>query len=239
MRTVFLDRVDSTNEFLKQKVQNRDFAPFLAVLADEQTAGKGRLGRQWWSRKGDSLILSLLLPGTDHDYQLGMVAGLAAVEVFRKHYQLNAQLKWPNDVYMNTRKIAGVLLEKVKNQVILGIGINLNQDGFPQEISGIAVSLKQIIQKETEILFFYRQFQNFFLNFYIEWRRNSFSFIRNRVSPMICWKGKTVSIEFIGEKKENLTGILEGIDDSGFLILKVHDGFKKIMSGDVKLWLQD
>src|SRR5581483_11583083 len=94
-----------------------------------QTAGRGRLGRRWTAPAGSSLMTSILLrpPPSSPIAQLSLVAGLATAETVEQALDLSVQIKWPNDVMVDRRKVAGVLAEARDDVVVLGIGINVNQ----------------------------------------------------------------------------------------------------------------
>ncbi len=117
--------------------------PIGVVFAHEQTAGKGRLGRVWVSKEGDSLTFSLIFRAyADHKkpYLVGMGVALAVAGV------LHCQIRWPNDLVIGTLKIGGILTELMPDDQgrlvpVVGIGINLNQSEFPEEIAAIATSL--------------------------------------------------------------------------------------------------
>ena len=101
-----------------------------AVAAtDHQTAGRGRLGRTWEAPPGSSVLASVLLhpPPTRHWPELALLGGVAAAEAIEGATELSAQVKWPNDVMLDRRKVAGVLAESRGGVVVLGIGINVNQ----------------------------------------------------------------------------------------------------------------
>jgi BirA family transcriptional regulator, biotin operon repressor / biotin---[acetyl-CoA-carboxylase] ligase len=100
-----------------------------AAVADEQTSGRGRLGRAWSAPAGKALLCSVLLrpPPGPHTPQLALVGGLAAAETVEEALGLSAQIKWPNDVMVNRGKVAGVLAEARDGAVVLGIGLNVNQ----------------------------------------------------------------------------------------------------------------
>ncbi|HZR91984.1 MAG TPA: biotin--[acetyl-CoA-carboxylase] ligase [Gaiellaceae bacterium] len=99
------------------------------AVADFQTAGRGRLGRRWTAPAGSSLMTSILLrpPPSSPIAQLSLVAGLATAETVEQALDLSVQIKWPNDVMVDRRKVAGVLAEARDDVVVLGIGINVNQ----------------------------------------------------------------------------------------------------------------
>jgi BirA family biotin operon repressor/biotin-[acetyl-CoA-carboxylase] ligase len=112
-----------------QQLLERDLDEGAAAVCDVQTQGRGRLGRGWETPPGSAILCSVLLkPGTAQPLeQLSLVAGLAAAETVERALGLAVQLKWPNDVMVNRRKVAGVLAEAAQGSVVVGIGINVNQ----------------------------------------------------------------------------------------------------------------
>lgn len=137
-RVEWLDRVDSTNRALRDRLaQVPDLPAGLVLAAREQTAGRGRGGRSWSAPPGRSLAFSVLLRPlvpTPQLLSLPMAAALATSDVLREHH-LVPTLKWPNDVRVGERKISGVLLETVGPVAILGIGLNVNMT--PAEAAAI------------------------------------------------------------------------------------------------------
>src|SRR5262249_57819841 len=134
------DRVSSTNDVAK------DFASSgaregLCVIAKEQTAGRGRKGRNWSSRAGDGLYLSVVLRPAIKPSDAGVItlaSAIAVAETLCLDYETDAEIKWPNDVMVRGRKICGILIESAVQDdkldyIILGIGVHTRQRGFPQE----------------------------------------------------------------------------------------------------------
>ena len=134
--------IDSTNRVLLEDGA-RGAAEGLVAVADEQTAGRGRLGRAWVAPPGASLLVSVLLrPQVDAE-RLALVtvaAGLAAVDAVRELAGIEAGLKWPNDVVVADRKLAGILAEKVGAVVVVGMGLNVRWESFPAELAEIATA---------------------------------------------------------------------------------------------------
>lgn len=133
---IHLASVTSTNDYLARKWNGppgRPLPPFTAVLADYQTAGRGRLGRDWLAPKGKSLLMSVLVPTAPADLSwLPLMAGMAVQDALAPLIPGRVALKWPNDVLVDDRKIAGVLSEYLGEQggrswVALGIGVNLRE----------------------------------------------------------------------------------------------------------------
>ncbi len=133
---IHLASATSTNDYLARKWNSpagRPLAPFTAVLADYQTAGRGRLGRDWLAPKGKSLLMSVLVPMAPADLSwLPLMAGMAVQDALAPLIPGRVVLKWPNDVLIDGKKIAGVLSEYMgvrdgRAWVALGIGVNLTQ----------------------------------------------------------------------------------------------------------------
>lgn len=144
----------STMEAAK-KVAGEEVAEGTVVIADEQTSGRGRLGRAWLSPKGSLAMSIILKPSVSSLPQLVMIASLAVVRAIRKVAGLEAQIKWPNDVLIKEKKVCGILIEsEVKgdrvNFAIIGIGVNVNIDPSAfAEISPLATSLSHELGKEV------------------------------------------------------------------------------------------
>ncbi len=142
------ESLDSTNAFLNTLAKENAVEGTL-VSADVQTAGKGRRGRSWEAESGTSLLFSVLLrPKCQPDIapQLTPLMAMAVTKVIREHCGLEAKIKWPNDVVINSKKVCGILTEmELKgseiDHVIIGTGINLNQTKLPLELCGRATSL--------------------------------------------------------------------------------------------------
>src|SRR5262245_10290190 len=138
--------IDSTNDQLKRMVEAPEFT---CVVADRQTAGKGRHGRSWHSAEGDGLYLSVLLypqGPPEKITSLSLMAGIAVAEVLIALDVPFVDIKWPNDVLVNERKVCGILVEGTSSnadryRIILGIGVNLNHRSFPEKLSRTATSL--------------------------------------------------------------------------------------------------
>src|SRR5262249_46329960 len=115
--------------------------PGTVVIAEEQTAGQGRHGHTWQSKKGLGLYLSVVLP-RESTPALTMALGLATAEAITTATALTCDLRWPNDVMIGNRKTAGILAQLVESAAIAGIGINVNHEIFPAELAGEATSLR-------------------------------------------------------------------------------------------------
>ncbi len=112
-----------------QRLLDRSIGEGAAAVCDEQTAGRGRLGRTWSTPPGTAILCSVLLepPAERAVAELALVGGVAVAEAVEAALFLSAQIKWPNDVLVNRRKVAGILAEADAGTVVLGIGLNVNQ----------------------------------------------------------------------------------------------------------------
>lgn len=142
-------QVASTNDVCNRAAVQGHDGP-LVVLADSQTAGRGRRGEPWHAEAGSNILMSVLLnvQGASGDL-LALAVSLAVVEALEKIVPADCRVKWPNDVLIAGRKVAGVLIEKPatgqrRDLAVIGIGINIHQRGFPPELSAHAISLAKV-----------------------------------------------------------------------------------------------
>lgn len=153
---VFLESVGSTNNYAK-KIAEEGAAFGTLVVTEEQTSGKGRRGRSWSASKGSNVMMTLLLRPQikpEHASRLTLLMAMAVARGIRKVTGLEAGIKWPNDVVVNGKKVCGILTEMNTevdyiNYVVIGTGINVNQEEFPEEISQTAGSLIQALGKKV------------------------------------------------------------------------------------------
>jgi BirA family biotin operon repressor/biotin-[acetyl-CoA-carboxylase] ligase len=159
-RFIKLLKVDSTNNYAMQQLQNGSAQHGDAYFALEQTAGKGQFNRQWFSPKGENIILSIVLDtGTfslEQQFILNMIAALSAQQLFNKYSAEKSKVKWPNDIYWRDRKAAGILIENTIRgtkwqYAVIGFGININQTAFQSQLKN-PVSLKQVTGTQYDVI---------------------------------------------------------------------------------------
>lgn len=210
------------------------------VIAEEQTAGRGRAGRSWHSERGAGLYVTVLLRPPLSPAQaplLTLLAGLSARAAIEAQTGLSPDLRWPNDLLLNGRKMGGILTEMhaepgLVRFVIVGIGLNVNQVKFPGELSGTATSLRIETGRQgsrLELLVrLLRQFEsdyNRFLQLGAAAVIDPFSAVSSFAS------GKRVRIS---NGKESYTGTTAGLTPDGLLQVKREDGqIATVVSGDV------
>jgi BirA family biotin operon repressor/biotin-[acetyl-CoA-carboxylase] ligase len=236
------DSIDSTNaEGLRAIGQGRS-APFL-VLAERQVSGRGRRGRKWVSPFADNLYYSLVLRidgGMRQLEGLSLVVGLAVMHTLRKVGVAGAGLKWPNDVLVGNKKIAGILLELVGDpadvcHVVLGIGINVNMQAakeVDQQWTSVRLESGQVCDRNALAVQLSEQLQA-----YIQRHQDrGFSALQAEWQEGHLWQGRSVSL-IAGTNQ--IDGVVIGIDNQGALRLQV-DGVEKLFSGgELSLRLRD
>lgn len=234
---IYCDEINSTNsELLAGKQQYKKNGTVL--LAEKQLSGKGRKNRTWQSAKGLNLTFSILLTkeslASININHLNFAASLAVANAIENLFQLKTELKWPNDVLINKKKVSGILTEssikgsKVE-RVVVGIGLNLNQVAFQGEFNFPPTSLKleagDTIDRENMLAEILNNFEELLLE------------LSNKPENILNdWR---VKCKMIGDKisiTENdkiKTGIFHDIDENGYLLLKINDSIQKIHFGDV------
>jgi BirA family biotin operon repressor/biotin-[acetyl-CoA-carboxylase] ligase len=137
-KIIHLDTVDSTNNYTAKLVRSGELQSGAVILTDEQFAGRGQRGNSWESEAGNNLLSSCYVEhdnlSVEHQFRLSQWVSLALCELLA-HLRIEAKIKWPNDIYVGNRKIAGVLIEnsigsKGVNFSIIGVGLNVNQIDF-------------------------------------------------------------------------------------------------------------
>ena len=235
-RVIYYPSLTSTMEAAKREAQ-QGATEGTVIIADEQTAGKGRIKRVWLSPKGNIALSVILYPGIAYLPSLIMLASLAVVHSIEAVTSLKSQLKWPNDVLINGKKVCGVLIESnVRGDrvdyAIIGIGVNVNLRlyDFP-EIQPTATSLSDELGRDVSRLNVIRrllvEIERLYLalaaenSIYEEWR-DSLVTMGRRVQVK---SGKTI-----------YEGIAESVARDGGLLLRHSDGsLSKIVAGDVTL----
>ena len=172
---IYLESVDSTNNYLKNIAFKAE--PFTVVLSDEQTFGKGRLGREWSSQKGAGIFMSILLKPDIEPSQapkITLIAAAAMTKALETVTSMSVGIKWPNDLIMNQKKVCGVLTEMSAelgsvNYVVVGIGVNVNQEAFPEPLKEKATSLylegKRSFSRKKILLEFFMVFESLYEDF--------------------------------------------------------------------------
>ncbi|WP_221565165.1 biotin--[acetyl-CoA-carboxylase] ligase [Alkalihalobacillus sp. TS-13] len=213
------------------------------VIADEQTSGRGRLGRAWHSPKGSGVWMSVILRPKippQKTPQLTLLAAVSVVQGIEEVTGVDAQIKWPNDILIDGKKVVGILTELQAeadrvNSVIIGIGINVNtpQDAFPDDIAAIATSLKIASGKEVERAYLVRAILEKMEKLYHLYLDHGFTPIKLLWEGSAASLGKRVRVRTItGE----LYGNAQGITEEGVLLVEDDKGtIHRVYSADIDI----
>ncbi|HZK56832.1 MAG TPA: biotin--[acetyl-CoA-carboxylase] ligase [Clostridia bacterium] len=239
-QVVYFESVDSTNSYAKKEIAR--LKDGTVVLAEEQTLGRGRRGKEWVSPKGTGIWVSLILKPDippREGIKMTQIAVAAVCESIRESTGLNALIKWPNDIIVNGKKVCGILTEMAGelneiSYIIIGIGINVNMDSFPNEIKENATSLFIESGKKTDrrdlLVDTLRNFETLY-NDYIE------DLDLNRVLSMVknysAILGKNIRVI---QGKTEKRGMAIDINNEGLLLIELEDGSSEtVMSGEVSI----
>ncbi len=236
----YFHEINSTNTHLRELAESG--APQgIVVVAETQTQGRGRLGRRWESPGFANLYLSILLRpklSPAHAAQITLVAAVALADVVDTYVPGRAAIKWPNDILVGGKKLAGILTEascdaERVHYVILGIGVNLNYPvaAMPDEIRGRATSLIEVtgaaVSRESFLLRLIQGVERC----YGELEQAGFDALAPRWESYFAWRGKRVRVELLDQVT---TGTAQGIDRDGALIVMDDGGVaQRIVAGDV------
>jgi BirA family transcriptional regulator, biotin operon repressor / biotin---[acetyl-CoA-carboxylase] ligase len=236
---IYAEEVDSTNSSLLNKALKFD-KDGTVLLSEKQNKGRGRKDRVWYSNKGLNLTFSVLLKDRDFSGRkinlINFASSLAVALAIENLYQLKIELKWPNDILINSKKTAGILIEssssgKKIERVVIGIGINVNQNSFQGIFNINPTSIKNETDQNVEREVLLAEVLNIF--------EEILGWIEDKPEELLKdWKSRC---RMIGEKisvsegDQIKYGIFDDIDEEGFLILKNGKKLEKIFFGDVSI----
>ncbi|MCR4781186.1 MAG: biotin--[acetyl-CoA-carboxylase] ligase [Lachnospiraceae bacterium] len=235
----YLNTIDSTNDEIRRRAEE-GCKEGLIVSAGEQTKGKGRFGHKWESPKANSIATSILLrPDMDVESisQVTILAAMAVSNTISNLYGLKTGIKWPNDVLINNKKICGILTEmkpenNIAKYVIVGIGINVHDQDFPEEIKDIATSIdielsgKKGSRKELTTAV-WKEFEILYEKFLI---KKNLSYIKELYNSRLLNKDKKIKVM---DPRGEYEAKALGIDECGKLIIEKDGEEMKVDSGEV------
>lgn len=240
---IYLDSVDSTNSYGKRMAEG-DFWDGTVIIAEEQTSGRGRLGRDWVSPKGKGIWMTIMLkPDIKPNLasQVTLIAAVAVLKAIKSIYNMDIMIKWPNDLVVNGKKVCGILtelgaeIERI-NYLCVGIGINANSEesDFINKALDTATSIKiatsiKVERKEliARILTVFENYYSLFLE------KGSIGFMVEEYKKYLINIGKEVRLV---TKNEEIQAKAEDINSEGHLLVRLKDGtLKEISSGEVSV----
>lgn len=236
----YFDSIDSTNTKAKELAEDGHPSGTL-VVAEQQTSGKGRRGRSWESPVGSGIFMTLMLKpeiNPNNASMLTLVAAMATVRAIRRVVEVPAMIKWPNDIVVNSKKVCGILTEMSAqfdyiNHIVIGIGINVHNEAFPEEIAQTASSLYiesgQHIHRASLIEAFLEEFENVYEEYL---KTEDMESLQKEYDQMLVNRGRQVRVI---DPKESFEGKAMGITKKGELIVDTWESRKLVSSGEVSV----
>lgn len=238
---LYFDTIDSTNT-KAQELAEKGYPSGTLIVADKQESGKGRRGRSWVSPSGTGIFMTLMIKpdiNPNNASMLTLVAALAVAKAITSVTGEEALIKWPNDIVVNSKKVCGILTEMNAqfdyiNHIVVGIGINVHNESFPEEISQMASSLMieaggrrfhraQII---AETMAYFEQYYDTFL------KTQDLSALVREYDELLVNRNKSVRVL---DPKEPFDGKAMGITPKGELIVDTWESRKLVSSGEVSV----
>jgi len=225
------------------KLADKNFPEGSIVVAENQSSGRGRKGRNWFSAEKQGIYISIILrPAIPPALapRLTLVTAVALAKTLISETGLDAKIKWPNDVLINNKKIAGILTEMYTevdsiNHIIMGLGLNVNTpvSGFPNDIKDIATSVLIETGAEFPRIKLLQSFLQNYEYYYEIFKENKFAIILKEFKSLSNIIGKKIRVTTINRE---LTGIATDISEEGLLEIKTgNNKFEKIITGDIEL----
>ncbi len=233
-QTLFFYQVtDSTNTRAKETLKRQPLPEGTVFIATSQTEGRGTGGHRWESSAPESLLLSLIMQTPLRHQPLSFVPAVALARTLRERYDIDAHLKWPNDVLVGDRKLAGILCEGVSHPGvgtawIVGVGVNVNQRDFPESVRDIAISMHNISGRFYGI-------ENVFQDYMLEMEQ---FYDHSREDLIQAWLGYT---RMVGQtirathRDQETTVKVVGISPEGYLQVEHADGHRETWSSATHL----
>jgi BirA family transcriptional regulator, biotin operon repressor / biotin---[acetyl-CoA-carboxylase] ligase len=233
------ESLDSTNRCAKA-FASKGAEEGTVVIADIQTAGRGRFGRTWLAEPGSSILFSVVLRPAFCKEKIGLLSYFAAAGIALAVEPLTGipfECKWPNDILINGRKFCGILMESTfqKNEldyIIIGIGINVNQMNFPGELEGKATSLRKECGREFDRKSLICTILSSLESLYGDVQKGDFNTVLRE------WKTRATLFRnqiTLTQADARIDGIAVGLADDGGLILETKTGTRVFYAGDVSI----
>lgn len=231
--------IDSTNSCARA-LANVGAPEGVVVYSEEQTAGRGRLGRTWISKPEENLMFSLLLRPQIPPESLNLLplyVGVAVAQAIEKVTNLNVECKWPNDLLINKQKVAGILIESALSQskvdfVVIGVGINVNQREFPPDLMQKATSLSLEARTQIDRAHLFREILSVLEQHYTK------SYATGFQSIVPFWQERSTIINkpiTVSQSGTIVSGVVKGLSKEGGLVLRVNGSEKTLFAGDVTI----
>ena len=237
---LYFDTIDSTN-IKAQELAEKGYPSGTLVVADKQESGKGRRGRSWGSPSGTGIFMTLMIKpdiNPNNASMLTLVAALAVAKAITSVTGEEALIKWPNDIVVNGKKVCGILTEMNAqfdyiNHIVIGIGINVHNESFPEELQDHAGSLLlecgKRVHRADLIEAFLEEFERLYA---IYLQTEDLSALQEEYDQLLVNRGRQVRVL---DPKEPFEGKAMGITKKGELIVDTWESRKLVSSGEVSV----
>ena len=229
MKFLKFDEIDSTNNYMKKNITS--FENYDIVSAKTQTSGRGRRGNTWLSPEGMALFSFLLKSEKEFSIieatKLPLLAGISTLSALKKIKDGDYSFKWTNDVFLNSKKLCGILIERVKNDFVVGIGINV-ANKIPDDIKNIAISIESDYDIDKLILKVVEEFSVYYERF----SEGKWQEIIEEINSYNFLKDKKIRVH-IGDKI--FEGIARNIVEDGRIQIEMNGEIKLFSVGEIKI----
>ena len=221
--------LDSTNTEIFDMLKQNQAKSGDAIIADQQTAGRGRRGNNWISNPGESITCSIIIKDEDDSLvkKLPLISGIAIINGIKQLTKLDCNLKWPNDILLDSKKIGGILIEKKDGYFIIGLGLNVNESELDKSIensTSIRIELGRTVQREPLLAFIINHFETLL--------GNNLSSIINEWESLCLHMDRMVKFH---QSNQLMSVTFLGLNENGEANIQTDDGKKTINSGIIEL----
>lgn len=236
---VCLETVDSTNDYALRHLAEANPVNGTVITTKNQTNGKGQYGAKWSSEGSKNLTLSIIIRPKNLDiskqFYLSMATALG-VKSLCESYNLDASIKWPNDIYIKKKKIAGILIQNgiMKNEIsssVIGIGLNVNQKDFDPLIPN-PTSICLETGREVDIVAIRQELFDHFERYYLDLMESNFAVLYEQYRSALFQKDVVRSYQ--RNDKNIFNGIIRDVRENGKLCMEVDDNIEEIDLKDIK-----
>lgn len=229
-----LKEVDSTNNYLKKMASNSEPLPEgTVIMADHQFAGRGQQESVWQTEPGKNISTSIYLKPSflplEMQFYLNIAVSLAIADALSGFLPNPVEVKWPNDIYYNKKKLGGILIENtltgstIKSSVI-GVGLNINQFQFSEDLDTKATSVFQILQKEVNLEAVMEKIFVFMEKYYLNLKSKRYDFLHESYLKRLL----NYNIETVYSHNGRIfEGLIKGVEDSGLLQVEIEGELKR------------
>lgn len=238
---ICLKEIDSTNNEAKRLAENGTAGHGTLVVSELQTAGKGRRGRGFISPEGCGIFMSLVIKDEirpERASMLTLVMGLAVQQAIKNLTDLKPQIKWPNDIVVNGKKLCGILTEMSIQEdyishIVIGTGVNVNNESFPEELKELATSVYMETGKKVSRCEMIAEIMRCFEADYEKYLpTQDLRELINEYNAVLINRGRTVRVL---DPREPYSGTALGIRDDGELMVETEDGVRVVSAGEVSV----